>query len=170
MSKVEYQHAEDLRLTFCELAAAGILDDNDEDQPLFYIVQKLLKSEKSIQTQLKSVHFSHLSKNINRKLGKEKNQLKLDIISNDTHSQKQQQLPLINCEKKDDTRKYKDEDPSCSVCSEKERKIRSICPKCSERKNSKEGNPKTLKENEEIQPMKLSTQDSKPKRTFGFFF
>ena len=58
MSKVEFQHAEDLRLTFFELAAHGILDYKDEDQPLVEIVQKLLKSEQGIQAQLRFfIHF-----------------------------------------------------------------------------------------------------------------
>lgn len=53
MSKVEFQHAEDLRLTFFELAASGILDYKDDDHPLMEVLQKLLKSEKELEIQLR---------------------------------------------------------------------------------------------------------------------
>jgi hypothetical protein len=52
MSKTEFKHAQDLRLTFFELVEAGILNYKDKDQPLLSIVQKLLKSEKDLETQL----------------------------------------------------------------------------------------------------------------------
>jgi len=53
MSKVEYHHAKNLHKTFYELVDAGILDYKDEDQPLLDILQKLLKSEKELNTQLR---------------------------------------------------------------------------------------------------------------------
>jgi len=52
MNKAEFQHAEDLRLTFLELATCGILDSKDKDQPLIEILQKLLKAEEELETQL----------------------------------------------------------------------------------------------------------------------
>mgnify|MGYP001180878524 CR=1 FL=1 len=52
MSKVEFQHAQDLRITFFGLVEAGILDYKDKDQPLGNILQKLVKSKENLEAQL----------------------------------------------------------------------------------------------------------------------